>query len=106
MQWASGIAGTVVTAAIIGLTITVIDLKTSSAVSNTKLQGAIDRLTDRLEAASLLADSSLSVLRVGTTANSARIDDHEGRLRSLESDVRSLEQTRERADSLRNQGQR
>lgn len=84
MQWVSLVAGTIVSAAIIGLTATVIDLRSSTAISNTELRGAIDRLSERLEAANMLADNSLNLLRFSVQRNTDILNHHEKRLREIE----------------------
>lgn len=59
MQWVAGIAGTLVTIAIVGLTVTVIDLKAGTAISNEKLTSSIDKLAAKLDAASDIAALNL-----------------------------------------------
>lgn len=88
MQWLSGILGTLLTVAVSGLVMTVIDLRSSTAVSNAELRGSIDRLSDRLEAATRLSDSTLDVVRQVMETNANRIDDHEERIRGIEITIR------------------
>jgi hypothetical protein len=86
-QWISGVAGTVVTAALIGLTVTVIGLKTSTAVSTAELKGAIKELTAQLGSIDKLA---------GATALAAiqRIERLEKHVEAVDGRVRELERLR------------
>lgn len=87
MQWMAGIAGTLVTLAIVGLIVTVIDLRSSTAVSNAELRGAIDRLSDRMEASSSMSGMSVSGLLHRLEDLEKVRDAHAARLRTLERDA-------------------
>lgn len=80
-----GLAGTLATAAIVGLVVTVLDLKTTTAVSYAELSGSINRLSDFLEAPKELSGVNLS----GLAAHVRCMEDH---LESVDRRVLHIEQ--------------